>query len=158
MNIINMVTLRSRKKNHYEKKVQPLRTANQNTRSGANVCEVINKKACKILRKDQQVYVTNIGNQAIRMGNIEREAYQSADIYINESVYDVNPRSKIFISRDRMEDGVFVGMVVKGKKYLSSFNRSITKRWVIIKICLPGHYTVALVDQQMKKIDCLLFY
>ena len=33
------------------------------------------------------------------------------------------------------------------------WHSSITKGWVVVKIALPGHYAVALVDQHLKKVE-----
>ena len=153
-----MPTLRSRKRYPRPQRgtrTQPLRTANTSLRSDTNVCEVMNKKACKFLRKNPQVYVTNIANQTkSHKGDCSEQAYSSSDIYINKEMFDVNPRSKVFIAQKTPGKGVFQTQEdEEGNKYWTSFNSSITKRWVVVKIALPGHYAVALVDQHLKKVE-----
>ena len=151
-----MVILRRRKRVHKRvesSRTQPLRTANVNIRSGGTVCEKINKNGCKAIRKNKDVYITCISNQTREKGNIETKAYSSADIYINDKVYDINPRSKIFRRIKEKKDGVFLDSTDDKLNYWGVFNNEIKKRWIVVKIGLEGHYTVALIDQKMKKIE-----
>lgn len=134
-----MVKLRRRKRKVGKPtRTQPLRAANVNVRSGANVCKVITKKCVKFFRKNSEVYITNIGDQTRTIGkDVEYYAYSSSDVYVCESGFDFNPRSKIF-TRTKTE--------VK-------LNPNIKKKYIVVKITTPGHYVIALINQRLKKVE-----
>ena len=136
-------------------RTQPLRCANNSLRSDTNVCEVMNKKAIKTLRKNKEVFVTNISNQTKNIkGDVSYHAYSSADLYIDQKMFDINPRSKVFKSVDRyLEKNVLLCNPNDEVKMYNMFNDSIVKRWVVVKIGLVGHYAVALIDQYNKKVE-----
>lgn len=151
-----MAVLRTRTRKHKDAtRTQPLRSANNSLRSDVNVCEAMTKKGAKFFRQNPEIYITNIANQTKGIkGGIEYYAYSSADVYINQEMFDFNPRSKIFTRARASGHGVILASEDESdKEEFVRFNPRVTKRWVVVKIALPGHYAVALVDQRLRKVE-----
>ena len=108
------------------------------------------------MRKDEQVYVTNISNQTKKMkGDISYHAYSSADIYITQDMFDVNPCSKIFKRAAAQTPGAVLSYKdTEGENdEWTRFRMATCKRWIVVKIALPGHYAAALIDQRLKRVE-----